>query len=77
MGLEVLAEAVAVVPAPEPERSRMERVLLAGVISMVISILAGPKFIEFLRRNELGQHIREEGPGPRRSSRARPRWAAS
>ena len=30
---------------------------------MVISIAAGPKFIEFLRRNELGQHIREEGPG--------------
>ncbi len=29
---------------------------------MVISIGAGPKFIDFLRRNELGQHIREEGP---------------
>src|SRR3712207_292793 len=31
-------------------------------MAMVISIAAGPKFIEFLRRNELGQHIREEGP---------------
>ena len=29
---------------------------------MAISILAGPKFIDFLRRNEFGQHIREEGP---------------
>ena len=29
---------------------------------MAISILAGPKFIEFLRRKEFGQHIREEGP---------------
>jgi phospho-N-acetylmuramoyl-pentapeptide-transferase len=29
---------------------------------MVISIVVGPKFIEFLRRNEFGQHIREEGP---------------
>jgi phospho-N-acetylmuramoyl-pentapeptide-transferase len=29
---------------------------------MVISIIVGPKFIEFLRRNEFGQHIREEGP---------------
>src|SRR5262245_40761269 len=29
---------------------------------MVIAIVAGPKFIEFLRRNEFGQHIREEGP---------------
>jgi phospho-N-acetylmuramoyl-pentapeptide-transferase len=24
--------------------------------------VAGPKFIDFLRRNEFGQHIREEGP---------------
>jgi len=37
-------------------------VLLAGVLSMVISIVAGPKFIEFLRKNEFGQHVREEGP---------------
>jgi phospho-N-acetylmuramoyl-pentapeptide-transferase len=37
-------------------------VLLAGVFSMVISIVAGPKFIEFLRKNEFGQHVREEGP---------------
>ena len=29
---------------------------------MAISILAGPKFIAFLRRNEFGQHIREDGP---------------
>ena len=29
---------------------------------MVISIVAGPKFIDFLRRNEFGQQIREDGP---------------
>src|SRR3989440_3382035 len=29
---------------------------------MLISIVLGPKFIAFLRRNEFGQHIREEGP---------------
>ena len=40
----------------------MERVLAAGLFAMLISIVAGPKFIEFLRRNEMGQHIREEGP---------------
>ncbi len=40
----------------------MERVLAAGLAAMVISILLGPKFIEFLRRNEFGQMIREEGP---------------
>ena len=40
----------------------MERVLAAGILAMAISILAGPKFIDFLRRNEFGQHIREELP---------------
>jgi len=40
----------------------MVRVLIAGLIAMVISIVIGPKFIEFLRRNDLGQPIREEGP---------------
>ena len=40
----------------------MVEVLLAGIIAMVISIVAGPQFIDFLRRNEFGQHIREEGP---------------
>ena len=29
---------------------------------MILSIVIGPKFIQFLRRNEFGQHIREEGP---------------
>jgi phospho-N-acetylmuramoyl-pentapeptide-transferase len=28
---------------------------------MIIAILGGPTFIAFLRRNEFGQHIREEG----------------
>ena len=40
----------------------MVQVLLAGLMAMVISIVAGPKFIEFLRRNEFGQHIRTDGP---------------
>lgn len=40
----------------------MVRVLIAGILAMVISIAAGPKFIEFLRNNEFGQPIREEGP---------------
>jgi phospho-N-acetylmuramoyl-pentapeptide-transferase len=38
------------------------RVLVAGIVAMVVSIVVGPKFIEFLRRHELGQFIREEGP---------------
>ena len=40
----------------------MVEVLLSGILAMVISIGAGPKFIDFLRRKGLGQHIREEGP---------------
>ena len=40
----------------------MVRVLIAAIVAMVISIIVGPKFIAFLRRNEFGQHIREEGP---------------
>ena len=49
---------------PDPgERHRvMVRVFIAGLIAMVVSVVIGPKFIEFLRRNELGQPIREEGP---------------
>ena len=50
----------------------MERVLAAGLLAMVISILAGPKFIDFLRRNELGQHIREEGPAGHVSKQGTP-----
>jgi phospho-N-acetylmuramoyl-pentapeptide-transferase len=38
------------------------RVLIAGLAAMLISILAGPRFIAFLRRKEYGQTIREEGP---------------
>jgi phospho-N-acetylmuramoyl-pentapeptide-transferase len=38
------------------------RVILATIVAMVISIVVGPKLIEFLRGRELGQHIREEGP---------------
>ena len=40
----------------------MIRVLVAAVIAMVLSIIIGPRFISFLRANEFGQHIREEGP---------------
>jgi phospho-N-acetylmuramoyl-pentapeptide-transferase len=40
----------------------LSRVLIAGVLALLISIVLGPKFIEFLRRNEFGQPIREEGP---------------
>jgi phospho-N-acetylmuramoyl-pentapeptide-transferase len=37
------------------------RVVIAALIALVLSLVAGPRFIAFLRRNEFGQHIREEG----------------
>jgi phospho-N-acetylmuramoyl-pentapeptide-transferase len=37
-------------------------VLIAGLAALVVSIFAGPRFIDFLRRKEYGQTIREEGP---------------
>ena len=40
----------------------MIRVVIAAAIALAISIGVGPRFIEFLRRHEFGQHIREEGP---------------
>jgi phospho-N-acetylmuramoyl-pentapeptide-transferase len=40
----------------------MARVLVAALVALIISLLAGPAFIDFLRRNEFGQQIREEGP---------------
>jgi phospho-N-acetylmuramoyl-pentapeptide-transferase len=38
------------------------RVLIAALIALIVSIVVGPRFIEFLRRNEFGAHIREDGP---------------
>ena len=40
----------------------MDRVIAAAILAMVISILAGPKFIDFLRDRELGQQIRDDMP---------------
>jgi phospho-N-acetylmuramoyl-pentapeptide-transferase len=40
----------------------MGEVLIAGMAAMLICIFLGPRFIEYLRLKEFGQHIREEGP---------------
>src|SRR2546421_12807633 len=37
-------------------------ILIAGMAAMLICIFLGPRFIEYLRFKEFGQHIREEGP---------------
>jgi phospho-N-acetylmuramoyl-pentapeptide-transferase len=50
----------------------VERVILAAILGMLLAIIAGPKFIKFLRENELGQHIREEGPEGHRVKQGTP-----
>ena len=40
----------------------MSRVLIAALVALIASILVGPRFIALLRKNEFGQHIREDGP---------------
>ena len=41
-------------------------ILIAGTASLLMSLFLSPKFIEFLRRREFGQNIREEGPAGHR-----------
>jgi phospho-N-acetylmuramoyl-pentapeptide-transferase len=50
----------------------MDKVILAAILGMLLAIVAGPKFIKFLRENELGQHIREEGPPQHRVKQGTP-----
>ncbi|HEY0515579.1 MAG TPA: phospho-N-acetylmuramoyl-pentapeptide-transferase [Solirubrobacteraceae bacterium] len=40
----------------------MGRILFGGMSALLICIFLSPKFIEYLRRREFGQHIREDGP---------------
>ena len=40
----------------------MGRILIGGMAALLICIFLSPKFIEFLRRREFGQQIREDGP---------------
>ncbi len=50
----------------------MTRVLIGGLVALIVSILVGPKFIAFLRANEFGQHIREDGPQHHSSKQGTP-----
>jgi phospho-N-acetylmuramoyl-pentapeptide-transferase len=40
----------------------MGEILIGGMASLLTCMFLGPRFIEFLRGKEFGQHIREEGP---------------
>ena len=40
----------------------MGEILIGGMASLLICMFLGPRFIDYLRLKEFGQHIREEGP---------------
>jgi phospho-N-acetylmuramoyl-pentapeptide-transferase len=40
----------------------MGPILFGGTAALLICVFLSPKFIEFLREREFGQHIREDGP---------------
>jgi phospho-N-acetylmuramoyl-pentapeptide-transferase len=48
------------------------RVLIGGTAALLICIFLSPKFIEFLRKREFGQQIREEGPEGHRQKAGTP-----
>jgi phospho-N-acetylmuramoyl-pentapeptide-transferase len=48
------------------------RVLIGGTAALLICIFLSPRFIEFLRKREFGQQIREEGPEGHRQKAGTP-----
>src|SRR5438445_3558622 len=40
----------------------MGRILFGGTAALLICLFLSPRFIEYLREREFGQHIREDGP---------------
>jgi phospho-N-acetylmuramoyl-pentapeptide-transferase len=46
------------------------RILIAGTASLLMCLFLSPKFIDFLRRREFGQNIREEGPEAHKLTKA-------
>jgi phospho-N-acetylmuramoyl-pentapeptide-transferase len=47
-------------------------ILIAGTASLLMCLFLSPRFIEFLRRREFGQNIREEGPEGHRTKAGTP-----
>jgi phospho-N-acetylmuramoyl-pentapeptide-transferase len=47
-------------------------ILIGGMASLLICMFVGPRFIEYLRLKEFGQHIREEGPAGHRGKAGTP-----
>ena len=52
--------------------SQSGRVLIAGTSALLMCLFLSPRFIDFLRRREFGQNIREEGPKGHQSKAGTP-----
>ena len=50
----------------------MGEILIAGTAALLMCVFLSPKFIQFLRKREFGQHIREEGPSEHQSKAGTP-----
>ncbi|HTA12024.1 MAG TPA: phospho-N-acetylmuramoyl-pentapeptide-transferase [Solirubrobacteraceae bacterium] len=50
----------------------MGRILFGGTAALLICIFLSPKFIEYLRKREFGQHIHEDGPEGHRQKAGTP-----
>jgi phospho-N-acetylmuramoyl-pentapeptide-transferase len=50
----------------------MFRATAASIVAMLLMLAAGPWFIRWLRRNEFGQNIREEGPAAHQTKAGTP-----
>ncbi len=50
----------------------MLRAMGASVVAMVLMLIIGPAFIRWLRLNEFGQNIREEGPAGHKTKEGTP-----
>ena len=67
------------------QRLMLGEILIGGMASLLICMFLGPRFIEFLRAQEFGQHIREEGPAghhgkagtPTMGGLVDPRWRSA
>jgi phospho-N-acetylmuramoyl-pentapeptide-transferase len=54
----------------------MGEIVLGAIASMLICLFLAPRFIEFLRGREFGQHIREEGPAGHHAKAGTPTMGA-
>ena len=46
------------------------RILIGGTAAMLLCLFLSPRFIDFLRNREFGQHVREEGPEAHKLTKA-------